>query len=140
MNFETQVRQLAQGSSLKIYKVDYRHAELLFTISGRDQALWVLPFGDVWEFSVQSALKFDNEEAFPQWLLATVLTQNSKNKRAFWCIETLNNKYVLSAMLNFPSSVLSPSEFYNICWALVREVDVLEQAFVSVLSGFQRTK
>lgn len=129
MSFEYQVKQLAQGASLKISNVDYKHATLLFDRArGGVQALWIIPYGDVWEFSVQSAVRYDNPQEFPQWLMAGLLTKNSKNKRAYWCIEILGGKHVLSAMLNFPASVLTSSEFASICRALVTEVEVLEQA------------
>ncbi len=141
MLFETHIRQLAEGASLKVYEANERHAKILFKMeSGRTQTIWVLPFGDVWEFSVQSAIRYDNLDSFPQWLLATLMTQNSKNKRAYWCIETLSGQHVLSAMLNFPASVLNSVEFSKICLAVVHEVEVLEQAFISALGGANRVK
>jgi hypothetical protein len=141
MAFEDQVRELARGASLNVYEVTPKHATLIFTMaSGQKQILWILPFGDVWEFSVQSAIKVDKPDGFPQWLLVTLLTKNSKNKRGYWCIETISGKHILSAMTNFPSSALSASEFNTICWALVREVEKLEQAFVAVIAESQGMK
>jgi hypothetical protein len=129
MSFESRLRQLARGASLNIAEVDYRHALLKFRMaSDAVQPVWIIPYDDVWEFSTQSALKCDRREDFPQAILAVLLAKNSKNKRAFWCIETINGRYTLSAMLNFPETGLTSAEFERICWSLVKEVDNLEQA------------
>ena len=141
VSFENKISDLARRTSLKVAEVDATHAKLRFIMnSGLSQTLWILPFGDVWEFSVQSGIQLDSLDKFPQWLLAWLLTQNSKNKRAYWCIETLGGKYVLSAMLNFPASVLDANEFQHVCLALVSEVERLEQAFLGVLADSARVK
>jgi len=72
-------------------------------------------------------IKFPNASDFPQALL---MTKNSKNKRAFWCIEAISGQHVLSAMLNVPESALTAAEFGRICKALVNEVDTLERALM----------
>lgn len=130
--FEARVNQLASGASIKVAELDNRHALIKFSSanSGFVQPLFILPYDDVWEFSVPSAIKFDNISEFPQGLLAALFVSNSKNKRAFWCIEQISGKYLLSAMLNFPSDSLTPSEFSRICNALVSEVDKLESAIL----------
>jgi hypothetical protein len=131
MNFEWRIQQLAGGASLYINEIDYRHAVLKFNMnSGRVQPLWIIPYEEVWEFSVPSAIQFNNPGNFSQALLAVLLAKNAKNKRAFWAMEQINGKHVLSAMLNFPSDNLTPAEFGRICRALVFEVEQLELAFL----------
>lgn len=131
MSFENRVKQLATGASLKISDLDDRHAVLKFTmVGGRVQPLWVVPFEEVWEFSVPSAIYYDSVGSFPQALLAALMAINAKRKRAFWAIEHNSGKHILSAMLNFPDDNLTPAEFSRICWALVHEVESLEQAFL----------
>lgn len=129
--FEWRLQQLASGASLKVAELKSTHAILRFSMnSGLTQNVFIVPYDEVWEFSVQSAIQFYNPAEFPQVLLAALLVQNTKNKRAFWCIEQLNGKYVLSGMLNFPADNLTPVEFDRICRALVTEVDKLETAFL----------
>ena len=131
MNFESRVRQLASGASLNLNEVDYRHAILKFSMdSGRVQPLWIIPFDDIWEFSVPSAIMLNSAGDFPHSLLILLLTQNAKKKRSFWAIEQINNKYCLSAMLNFPADSLTPSEFRRICGALVFDVEQIGRAHV----------
>lgn len=132
MTFEQRVRQLASGASLKIFEADNRRATLKFTMkSGRTQPLWIIPFDDVWEFSVPSVIAFRSLADFPHALLAMLMTINAKRKRAFWAIESVAGMHVVSAMLNFPSDNLTPVEFARICRALVFEVENLEQAFLA---------
>jgi hypothetical protein len=134
MSFENRVRQLAQGASLNIAKVDNRLALLKFKMaSGVVQPLWIIPYDDVWEFSTQSGFQLERAEDFPQALLTVLLTKNGKNKRAFWCIETIADQYTLSAMLNFPETALTSAEFGRICWALASEVEMVEQAIRQIV-------
>lgn len=127
--FEWRLQQLASGASLRVAELKPTHAILRFSMSsGLTQSVYIMPYDEVWEFSVQSAIKFYNAADFPQALLAVLLVQNSKNKRAFWCIEQLSGQYVLSGMLNFPVDNLTPAEFSRICKALVIEVDKIEIA------------
>jgi len=129
--FEWRLQQLASGASLRVSELKSTHAILRFSMnSGLTQNVFIVPYNEVWEFSVQSAIKFYNATEFPQALLATLFVQNSKNKRAFWCIEQLGGEYVLSGMLNFPADNLTPAEFSRICNALVTEVDKLEMVFL----------
>ncbi len=130
MAFEGHVRQLADAASLKIAEVDEKHAVFRFNSDSGTQTLWVLPFDDVWEFSCQSAINFPNIEDFPQKIAVLMLAMNAKNKRAFWCIEKIGDKHVLSAMLNFPQTALTAAEFERICIAIVREVERLEKALL----------
>lgn len=130
MGFESRVRQLCTAASLKIAEVDQKHAVLRFSSQSGTQTLWILPFDDVWEFSCQSAVSFPNIDDFPQKIAVLMLAMNAKNKRAFWCIEKISDKHVLSAMLNFPETALTAAEFERICFAIVREVERLEQALL----------
>lgn len=131
--FELRLRQIASNASLNVHTVDNRHALLMFKArSGRSQPLYVIPYDDVWEFSVPSAIKAGGPGEFPQVILGSLLAKNAKNKRAFWCIEQINGQCVLSAMLNFPNANLTGAEFGNICRALVTEVDNLESMFLAL--------
>ena len=135
MSFETSLQKLADGAALKVAELTHRHAILKFNMSsGRVQTVWVLPFDDVWEFSAQSMLEYDSVDDFPLWILQTVLAKNSKNKRAFWCLEELRGKHILSAMVNFPNAALTAAEFDRICRALAQEVDNFEQIIFKALS------
>ena len=128
--FESRLQQLASGASINVAELDSRHALIKFTMqSGVVQPVFVIPFDEVWEFSVPSIIKVPNIADFPQALLAALLTANSKNKRSFWCVEQLNGSFLLSAMLNFPDDNLTPAEFLRICNALVLEVEKLEANF-----------
>jgi hypothetical protein len=136
MDFESQVKHLAYDASLKIAESDGNHALLKFNMgNGRVQPVWIIPYDDVWEFSCPSIIAFERLDDFPQWLLCIVMTQNSKSKRTFWCIEGVGSKHVLSAMLNFPVSAITAAEFDRICRALVTEVDALEEAFRKAIGG-----
>ena len=73
---------------------------------------------------------FRPSRIFHRDCLAILLAKNSKNKRAFWCMEELDGKHVLSAMANFPETALTAAEFDRICHALVIEVDNIEQALM----------
>ena len=133
MSFETRIQQLANGAGLKVTGVNSFLATLLFDSDFRVYRAYIMPFGDVWEFSVQSLFSFDNEDKFPQVILAMLLARNSKSKRGFWCIEALEGKHVLSAMLNVPDVSLTSAEFERICRALVHEVAVIETAIATAL-------
>lgn len=133
MSFETRIQQLANGAGLKVASVNSQLATLLFDSDLRVYRAFVIPFGDVWEFSVQSLISFDKEDKFPQFILAMLLARNSKSKRGFWCIEALGGKHVLSAMLNVPDVSLTAAEFERICKALVTEVVAIETAIATAL-------
>ena len=130
MSFGTRVLELAGEASLQVSDVNERRGLISFNVEGRKQVVWIIPYDDIWEFSVQSAVQFSSLEEFPQGLLAILLAKNSKNKRSFWCMEELDGKHVLSAMANLPETALTAAEFDRICHALVLEVDNLEQALM----------
>ena len=132
--FVTRVRELAATARLDIIALDYRHAHLkIETNDGSARSIWIVPYDNTWEFSCQSSIQMNHPESFPQWLLVTLMIKNSRNKRAFWCIELLEGKHTLSAMYNYPELALMESEFGTICRALLHEVETLEQEFLHVV-------
>lgn len=133
MSFGTRVLQLANGVGLKVERANDYIATLLFNSNFRVYPLHIVPFSDVWEFSVQSLISFDKEDEFPQFILAMLMSRNSKSKRGFWCIESLGGKYCLSAMFNAPETSLTAAEFNRVCSALVSEVTAIEQAVKQAL-------
>lgn len=127
--FQRRMKNLCSRSGLKIADLDERQAKMIFNISGRRQPLFIINYDGVWEFSCPTILSAPEISEFPAVIMAFVLEQNAKNKRGFWCIETIGSKKVLSYMHNIPGDILTPQEFEKICWQIVKEVDKLEQAF-----------
>ena len=135
MSFESRIRRVASEASLNIAKANETFGLLKFNMeSGNVQPVYVVPFDEVWEFSTQSALDTDDIFKFPSGILAWVLFRNSKSKRAYWCIESIQDKYYLSAMTNIPDISITPAEFSRTCRALVAEVEQLELALAKLLS------
>jgi hypothetical protein len=135
MSFDRHLRQLAQNANLKVADADHRRAMMKFETKTGTKTLWIIPYDDMWEFSAQSAIKFPQLADCPQWIAVVVLSINAKNKRAFWCIEKIRGEHVMSAMLNFPASALTPALFHDICWDIVREVAKFEMAVYEQLKG-----
>ena len=127
--FQRQLKDLARRSDLKIAELKSEAAKMLFTVSGHTQPLYIIDYSGVWEFSCPSIIVMDDVTDIPHPVLAFVLEQNAKNKRGFWCIETIGGKKVISYMHNVPANLLTPDEFYEICWGIVKEVEALEEAF-----------
>lgn len=128
MTFESRVRELSNAASLHVYSLTSRRAQLTFECERSSQTLWIYHFSDsIWEFSCVSAIAFNSPDSFPQAILAAVLMQNSQNKRGFWCIEQLGEKFALEFMQNLPEHLLTPNEFRTLSWSIVKQVDRLEQ-------------
>ena len=105
-------------------------ATLRFSYDNNTQTVWIAPFSQgLWEFSCVSFISVKDVNDFPQFLLAMVLQDSASNRRGFWCIEKLGDKYVLEAMHNIPEVLLTAGEFEAICRSLSRQVDKLEGAF-----------
>jgi hypothetical protein len=102
---------------------------LIFDVGKHSQPLFILPYGNVWEFSCPSIIKADRSEEIPTFILTAVLEINAKKKRGFWCIEEISGKQTLEYMHNIPESLLTPEEFHTISWGIVKEVESLEEAF-----------
>ncbi len=131
--FERRVKELADRSSLKIADLNSRRARLLFTIGEHTQPLWIVPYGEVWEFSCPSIIAAEDADDIPKPVLVAVLERNAQKKRGFWCIETIGGKKTLEFMHNIPEGLLTPDEFRKICWSVVKEVEALEGAFIELL-------
>lgn len=134
--FERRLKDLAKRSGLKVAEVGSSSAKLMFDVGRHSQPLFILPFGNVWEFSCPSIIRVDRSEDFPIFILTMVLEINAKQKRGFWCIEQLGGKYTLEYMHNIPEALLTPDEFSNICWGIVKEVEALEEAFRETVRRF----
>lgn len=127
--FQRQLKDLARRADLRVAESQSRSAKLLFNVRGHTQPLYIVDYDGVWEFSCPTLLATERITDIPHVVMAFVLEQNAKNKRGFWCIETLGSKKVISYMHNMPASLLTPDEFYKICWGIVKEVEGLEEAF-----------
>ncbi len=134
-SFEKRVKDLAGRAGLKIADINSSRAKLLFTVNDHTQPLWIFPYEGVWEFSCPSIIALPRAEDIPSAILIAVLEQNAREKRGFWCLERINGEATLEYMHNMPDNLLTPQEFSNICWGIVREVEALEQAFRSALYG-----
>jgi hypothetical protein len=127
--FERRASDLAARSGIRIAEFGPQRAKLYFNLESSRQTLWITPFsGGIWEFSCVSAIAVDDPDTIPKFVLISVLQDNSSNKRGFWCIERLGDKYALEYMHNIPESLLTPGEFEGICWSVVKAVDKLESA------------
>ncbi len=124
--FERHIKDLARRSDLKIATCTAKSAKLLFTVNGHNQPLYVIPYDNVWEFSCPSMLVVDNPSEIPSAIMIYVLKENSKAKRGFWCVEEIQGKHVLEYMHNLPEAIITPDEFYQTCWGIVKQVDALE--------------
>lgn len=131
--FERRVKDLARRADLKISDLSSSRAKLIFNVGGHSQPLFIIPYESIWEFSCPSIIAVDDADDIPAPILITVLKQNANAMRGFWCIEQIGNKEVLECMHNIPEALLTPEEFYNICWGIVRQVEALEEAFRELL-------
>lgn len=132
-SFEKRVKELARRSGLKIADLTSRRAKLLFSLNGHTQPLWIFPYNGVWEFSCPSLIAVSDVDIIPKGVLQFVLGRNSTVKRGFWCIEEIGGQHVLEYMHNIPEQLLTPEEFHSICWGIVKEVEMLEEAFRGLL-------
>lgn len=133
--FQKRVKELARGAGLAISDLKGASAKLKLSVRGHEQPLFIIDYDGVWEFSCPSFLGFDDASEFPQPLLAFVLEQNSRNKRGFWCIEELGGKKRMEVMHNIAETLLTPDEFGKICWAIVKQVEALEEAFKMIFGS-----
>lgn len=125
--FEKRLDDLAGRAGLKITEASSAGAKLNFRVGDHRQPLYIIPYAGVWELSCPSVLVADHGLEFPHSLLAILLEVNAKNKRGFWCIETIAGKKVLSYMHNIPENLLSPDEFRSICESVVEQVEKVEE-------------
>lgn len=132
--FERRVKDLAHRAGLKIADVNANRAKLLFSIGGHTQPLWIYPYDDIWEFSCPSLIAVDDADLIPKPILIAVLELNASQKRGFWCIEEIGGKKVLEYMHNVPEKLLTPDEFRQICWSIVKQVEALEEAFRQLIA------
>lgn len=127
--FERRVKDLAKRANLKVAETKSASAILTFTVGSHTQPLFILDYSGIWEFSCPSIIAMENAFDIPHAIVLVVLERNSKNKRGFWCIETLNQKKTLEYMHNIRHDLLTPEEFSDICWGIVKEVETVENAF-----------
>lgn len=126
--FEKLLTALAKKAGLKVADVTPRGARMVFETGGRIQILFVIPYGDVWEFSCPSVIGASDAGSFPKEILVEVLRDNARGKRGFWCIERIEGKEVIEYMYNIRADLLTPDEFKTICWAVVKKVDEFERS------------
>jgi len=127
--FQRRLKDLAQRSGLKIADLRSGSAKLLFSVGGHTQPLFIIDYDGIWEFSCPTIIAMDDVSKIPHAILAFVLEQNATNKRGFWCIETIGGKKVIEYMHNIPEKLLTPDEFRKLCWAIVKQVEALEENF-----------
>ena len=128
--FEDRVKTLAYRSGIRINKVNNAGAKLNFEFDkdGKTtvRTCIITPFrdGKYWEFDCISPID-EKMVSRSIELCKYLLRQNSKHFRGFWCLERIGDDDVLVYMHNVASELLTPDEFSNTCWDVVKRVDEL---------------
>ncbi|MFO7697699.1 MAG: hypothetical protein R6X16_11170 [Anaerolineae bacterium] len=129
LNFELTVRGFCSDQGWTIDDVGSGYARLVFSMSsGRRQTLWISRYGSTLEFSVPSALAYDDEDAVPGSLSTALLKLNAKNKIGFWCIEEIDSKYVFSYMHNAEIQLVNSQYFARVVKAVLQQCDIVDGA------------
>jgi hypothetical protein len=132
--FEDRVKTLAFRSGLKVKEVKGSTAKLGFEIDKNGkrtvQNCYITSFNDgkYWEFDCLSGI---TEGMLNEGICKYLLNENSKHFRGFWCFEKIGNEKALVYMHNIASELLTPDEFSDICWDIVKRVDELERELLS---------
>lgn len=132
--FKRRMKDLANRAGLKIDKLESDFASLVFRLGDHRQPLFVSDYDGTWEFQCPSIIAMDDSSDIPHFVLCFVLEQNARNRRGFWCIETLGGKKTIAYMHNVQESTLTPDEFSRVCWQVVREVEAFESAMRSLIT------
>jgi hypothetical protein len=128
-DFQQRVTDLARRANIKVADLEPHMATLSWIVGRNEQPLFIVPYGDVWEFSCPSFVAVDDCLDIPKQILAEALKDNASKKRGFWCIEEMGGQDVLEFMHNMPHRLLTPGEFREICEGIVAVVEEAEQAF-----------
>jgi hypothetical protein len=132
VDFMSDVRQVASNAGITLDGVKSGGASAVFRFShdgggSSRQTVYVIPFGDTWEFSCLSVINAADPEDLPKGVLLAALKDSATNRRGFWCVqkESSGQNY-LESMHNLSRATLTPRDFNETCWSVARHVDVLE--------------
>jgi hypothetical protein len=103
--------------------------------SGRTQTVYILAFGDTVEFSVQSALYFDDEVSIPHNISTDLMRKSCTNKVGMWVLESIQGKFVYSLMHNCAIEHLTFQEFERNVEYLIGGVDKFEHAIQALVGN-----
>jgi hypothetical protein len=127
MNFETVIQEYCDGQGWEITDLNDTMATLKFNMeTGRTQAVYIVNYEDMLEFSIPSMAAFDNLDDIPGDLAAVMLRRNATKKIGFWCIEEIAEKQVLSFMYNVEMELLNSDRLDKLVIALITECDEFE--------------
>ena len=128
-NFRRIIQQYCEQLGWTVKIIDDGQAIVKFNMkSGTVQTLYIISFGTTLEFSVPSALRFNNLNDVPGNISTILLTANSRYKIGFWCLETISGKENFSIMHNAEFSLINIQYFHRVVIHLVTECERLEQS------------
>jgi len=134
-NFEKTIRSYCRDLGWQITEIDAEYAKLSFEMeSGRTQPLFIFRFDSTLEFSVPSALSYEEGEEFPDWISTMLMRENAKSKVGFWCVETIKSKSIFSIMHNAEQNLMDRDYFQGIVSKLVVTCDEFEVSMEEAMS------
>ena len=136
VNFIQKIREFCNYHEWILNQIDSKSAKLRFQApSGNTQTLYILRYEDTVEFSVPSGLAFDNLSEVNGDISTYLLNRNAQRKFGFWCLEKIQEKFVISVMHNAPISLIDVNYFGMISQALVAECDQFELKIAQILNS-----
>lgn len=125
--FQTTIRRLAHENGWTPQHLTDNQAIFRFDLpSGRSKALMVLAYEHLFEFSVQSAQMFENEDSLPHVMSSFLLQRNCGRSLGFWCLLKIGEQQVYSVMHNVEPRMLSAGYFGDVARILLEEADLLD--------------
>lgn len=128
-NFQSTVVRYCNQAGWRIAEINSNKAVIKFGMdSGTTQTVFILRYDTTLEFSCPSALKFVDFDDIPHQLSSYLLSENSKYKVGFWCVEKISGKQIFSIMHNAEISLIDVNYFVRIIKALINKCEEFEQA------------
>lgn len=133
INFERTIRKYCNDHEWNLNYIDDKEAVLKFE-GDEDhelvQTLYVTRFDTTLEFSVPSALRFDDEDDIPDHVSTALMKANTSLKQGFWCIEKINDMHVYTIMHNEEGRIIDSERFGVIVRSIIKECIKLEKLFL----------